>query len=69
VNNVLIDYTIQQKLFKRLGLTLTLNNLLNEQYEANGWVYKYVYDGQESLIDGYFPQAGFHWLMGVSVRF
>lgn len=69
VNNLIMDYTIPQKLFKHLGLTLTLNNLLNEQYEANGWVYKYVYDGQESLMDGYYPQAGFHWMMGLSVRF
>ncbi len=69
VNNMVVEYTVSQKLFKRLGLTLTLNNLLNEQYEANGWVYKYVYDGQEYLMDGYFPQAGFNWMMGVSVRF
>jgi iron complex outermembrane receptor protein len=48
---------------------LSLNNIFNEQYETNAWVYRYVWDGSEAEMNGYFPQAGFHFTAGINLKF
>jgi iron complex outermembrane receptor protein len=42
---------------------------LNEEYETNAWVYSYIYEGKRYKMDGYFPQAGTNFLVGVNIRF
>ena len=69
VNNLRLDYTTKQKLFKELKFKLLINNILNEKYESNGWVYSYLYNGKRNKMDGYFPQAGTNFLFSVSVGF
>ncbi len=44
-------------------------NLFNVEYETNAWVYRYYYEGAEGVYDGYFPQAGIHFMAGVRIRF
>jgi iron complex outermembrane receptor protein len=46
-----------------------LNIILNEQYGTNAWVYRYHYMGEEFKMDGYFPQAGFHFMAGINLKF
>ncbi len=62
VNDVSINYTIKPKTtFKSINLSLLLNNILDAEYESNGyWGPGYV---------GYYPQAGFNLLGGVSFKF
>lgn len=69
VANANMRYQIPQQLFKKLELKLQLNNLTSSWYETNGWVYQYVYNGEENTLDGYFPQALLHGIFGVSVMF
>lgn len=69
VNNLRFDYILKQKLFKELKFKLLINNILNERYESNAWVYSYLYNGKRSKMDGYFPQAGTNFLFSVSVGF
>jgi iron complex outermembrane receptor protein len=69
VNNVNLDYTLHFKGVKSLGFVLHLNNIFNEKYETNAWVYRYVYNGVESEMNGYFPQALFHFMAGINMRF
>jgi len=52
-----------------LSIMFRLNNVLNEEYEANAWVYRYIYGGVESEVNGYFPQAGRHFVTGLSCKF
>jgi hypothetical protein len=47
---------------------LTLRNLFSELYENKGWVYSFVADGARQDLVGLFPQAPFHVLGGVVVR-
>ncbi len=65
VSNLMLAYDIPAKWFENMSLTLHLNNIFNQQYEANGWVYRYIYNGEPYVMDGYFPQAGFHWMAGL----
>jgi len=48
---------------------LSLNNLFNEEYESNAWVYRYYYGNQEYEMNGYFPQAKFNVMGGVNLKF
>ncbi len=67
--DVRIRYSIQARPFKELSLTLALNNILNKQYEANGYTYSYIYGGSTITENFYFPQAGFNWLAGLNLKF
>jgi len=46
-----------------------INNLFNEEYESNAWVYRYSSGDTMQKLDGYFPQAGIHFMAGISVKF
>ena len=72
VNNFKVDYNVNVKGTKGVNLQLMVNNLLNEQYIANGWVYRAVFnDGvtPEYREDGFFPQAGINFMARVLVEF
>lgn len=69
VNNLKIDYSLKNKLFKEVRLHLLVNNLFDTQYESNAWVYSYIYGGERYKMDGYFPQAGINFLAGIDIRF
>jgi len=62
-------YTIKTGLVRQIDLMLSLNNIFNEEYESNAWVYRYYYGNQEYKMDGYFPQAKFNVMGGVSLKF
>ncbi len=69
VNNLMIETHFKTSLFKEIGFRLSLNNLFSELYETNAWVYRYFYNGTESVMDGYFPQAKFNFMLGMSLKF
>jgi iron complex outermembrane receptor protein len=79
-SNLNISYSIPlNKTGKEITLKVLFNNLFSRLYESNGYTYseRYAYnDGSGNLTtDGpytynyYYPQAGFHFLTGVYVRF
>jgi len=62
VHNLVASYKIQPKKYlEQAQFIFTLNNFLNKKYASNG----YMWDGTPY----YFPQAGRHFLMGVSLTF
>jgi iron complex outermembrane receptor protein len=69
VNNLSAGYSVNTKLFEQITLRLMVNNLFNEKYESNAWVYSYIYEGERYKMDGYFPQAGTHFMFGVDFKF
>lgn len=69
VSNFRIDYDLPLKLLKRTTLSFQVLNLFNEQYESNAWVYRYLYGGKEYAMDGYFPQAGRHYMCSINIQF
>jgi iron complex outermembrane receptor protein len=69
VNNLIADYSVHTNLFEKITFRLMVNNLFNEKYESNAWVYSYIYEGQRTKMDGYFPQAGTNFMFGVDFRF
>jgi iron complex outermembrane recepter protein len=69
VNNLNLSYKIYGFPFNEIEFKLSVINLFNTQYESNAWVYRYIYGGEEYAMDGYFPQAGRHFMAGVRVAF
>ncbi|MDD3755175.1 MAG: TonB-dependent receptor [Bacteroidales bacterium] len=68
VHNIRIDYTIKGKKFDKINLFVTFNNIFNEFYETNAWVYRYYDGGVEYKEFGYFPQATFNVIGGLTFR-
>ncbi|MBE9481406.1 MAG: TonB-dependent receptor [Bacteroidetes bacterium] len=69
VNNLIINYSFKTRFIKEIGFQLMINNIFNEKYETNAWVYRYYYEDKEYMMDGYFPQAGINFLAGINLRF
>ncbi len=62
------DYLMESPWFGQLGFNLMIGNIFNAKYETNAWIYRYINQGEEQRMDGFFPQAGRHFFIGVSVR-
>jgi iron complex outermembrane receptor protein len=69
VNDLQVQFHFSPSFLREIGLNLMLNNIFNEQYESNAWIYRYYYEGEEYKMDGYFPQAGLHFMAGLTVKF
>ncbi len=69
VNDVRLAYKLQNLLsFKAVTATLMVNNILDAEYETNGYTYGYVYGGMQRF-NYYFPQAGTNFLFQVKWEF
>lgn len=69
-NDLRIAYEFSSGDIKNVGLSLMVNNVLNEEYSSNGYTWGYYY-GADVLYqqNNYYPQAGTNFLLGVSLRF
>lgn len=76
VSDLNINYQLKPKaLFKEINISLLLNNLLNTKYISDG--YFYTFDDDYSVPNvittiegvGYYPQAQFNFLAGITFRF
>ncbi len=69
INNLAFSYDLTTKLFRTVNFNLMINNLFNVKYESNAWVYRYIYENDQRVMDGYFPQAGRNYLAAVVFNF
>uniref|UniRef100_UPI0032180387 TonB-dependent receptor n=1 Tax=uncultured Draconibacterium sp. TaxID=1573823 RepID=UPI0032180387 len=69
VNDFKADYTFTTSLFEEITLHMMVNNLFDHEYETNAWVYSYFYEGKRLKMDGYYPQAGTHFMFGIDFKF
>ncbi|WP_163321899.1 TonB-dependent receptor [Draconibacterium mangrovi] len=69
VNHLKADYTFKTNLFDEISLHFMANNLFDVQYETNAWVYPYLLGGERYKMDGYYPQAGVHFMFGIDFTF
>lgn len=68
IHNLRLQYEFKWKYLQHIASYFMLNNMFDKAYETNAWVYKYIYNGKLTKDDGYFPQAGRHFLAGVIVK-
>ncbi len=68
VNNFTIRYSFNPKFVKEISLFVGVNNIFDQMYVANAWIYSYYEGGERKAIDGYFPQASRNFLGGISIK-
>jgi iron complex outermembrane receptor protein len=68
VQDFRIIYTIKKKMPKEISLTVLVNNIFDNKYEPSGYTYNYIYGGELSVNNYYFPMAGIHFMMGVNIK-
>ncbi|HEY8388821.1 MAG TPA: TonB-dependent receptor plug domain-containing protein [Parasegetibacter sp.] len=68
VQDARISWNIPQKFAKQLVLTAQVYNLFNTKYEPNGYTFSYIYGGNFTTENYYFPMAGTHFMAGVKLR-
>jgi iron complex outermembrane recepter protein len=64
-----MNYTINTPWFGELGINFLVGNIFNAKFETNAWIYRYIEQGEEQYMDGFFPQAGRHFFTGLSIKF
>lgn len=67
VSDIIAGYSIPMKKTE-LGFQLLVNNIFNKKYESNGYVYGDP-DWVSQETPYFFPQAGTHFMVGVSLKF
>ncbi|HMQ62424.1 MAG TPA: TonB-dependent receptor [Flavilitoribacter sp.] len=64
-----IRYAFHPKPFREIGLAFSVNNWTGSLYESNGWSYRYLVEGAGYVDQGFYPQAGRHFLVSVMLAF
>lgn len=68
VNDIRLTYTWRPTFVKEIGFSLLVNNILNAEYESNGFTYGYLGGGQTFRENFYYPQAGTNFLALISIK-
>ncbi|MBS1532451.1 MAG: TonB-dependent receptor [Bacteroidetes bacterium] len=69
VNGLRLNYNFSMKAVKNVGITLMINNIFSEKYEANGATYPDIESGKVVNYNYFFPQAPANFLLGLDVKF
>jgi len=69
VNDLRFRYNTAFKGLKNIGLTLVVNNIFSELYEANGYTFSYMSGGDFITENYYYPQATRNFLLSLSLKF
>jgi len=70
VNNLQLNFTFKDILFKQIGIGLKINNLFNVHYASDGYTYGSIIQGQGRVTNNfYYPQAGRNYMANLSLRF
>jgi len=84
VNHLRLTYDWESKIFKTAKVSLQINNLFNNEYISNAWIYRFTSDnwdprGSDHYVNadsergynmaGYFPQATRNYLLGLTLGF
>ncbi|MBT5858862.1 MAG: TonB-dependent receptor [Flavobacteriales bacterium] len=82
VNNLLLSYNLKFKNVKQAKITLSVNNLFNDEYANRAWIYRFVSEGWDPRGEtspynnadsdgynmiGYFPQATRNYMLGITL--
>ena len=68
VNDLRLRYNISFKQVKNIALTLLVNNVFSELYEANGYTFSYIAGGSQTE-NYYYPQATRNFLLSLNLKF
>lgn len=62
-----INYNIELKNKKKINLFFQANNLFSKKYVSNGYTFSYIYSGEFTTENYYYPMATFNLMGGLSI--
>ena len=68
-SNVQFNFSIFDKFCKEIQFGLMINNVFNQMYSNNGYTFSYVFGGQTTTENFYYPQAGRNFMARVLLKF
>lgn len=70
VNNLVLQYNWSTVSFiQNLSTSLSINNVLNNTYVANGYTFGWISEGDQRHFNYYFPQAERHAMFNMTISF
>ncbi len=63
-----LTYGFSKAFLKDVNIILLANNIFNKLYEPNGYTFSYIYGGNLTTENYYFPMAGRNFMVGVNVK-
>lgn len=69
VNDVVLGYALKPSFGREISLQFQVSNVLGASYESNGYTWGYLAGSQEYRENYYFPQAGRHYLVMLTMGF
>lgn len=69
LQDIRLSYSVKSKRVKEAGIIFQLNNVFNKKYEPNGYSFSYIYGGELTTENYYFPMAGTNFMLGVNLKF
>ncbi|MGA6120475.1 TonB-dependent receptor [Sphingobacterium anhuiense] len=69
VNNIRATYNFSILGLKNIDLGLTVNNILNEKYQTNGYTWGYMDGTSRKYFNFYYPQATTNFMLSLNVKF
>jgi len=67
-SNLTLSYTIENKFFKEITFGFLVNNIFNTTYSNNGYNFSYIYAGETTTENFYYPQAGRNFLARILLK-
>jgi iron complex outermembrane recepter protein len=68
VNDVRITFQLKPRFTREINFSVLINNILNEEYESNGYTWGYLGGGADYRENYYYPQVGRNVMMMVGVK-
>ena len=62
-------YRIFPRFMKEIDLTFLVNNVFDREYESNGYTFSYIFDGQQTTENYFYPQAGINFQGKITLKF
>lgn len=69
INDLRFNFKFKTKYISSIEPILMINNIFDKKYETNAWVYQYIESGIHKALNGYYPQAGRNFLVGLVLKF
>jgi iron complex outermembrane receptor protein len=68
VQDIRLGYHIGGKHFKSVNLFAQINNIFSKKYEPNGYTFSYVYGGNLTTENYYYPMATVNFMAGLNIK-
>lgn len=69
LQDVRVSYNLYNTIAREWNFIFQVNNVFNKRYEPNGYTFTYIYGGETTTENYYYPMAGTNFTLGVNLKF